>query len=104
VFAGEWNSFRVALKCVKHARDITFFVDEIKLLKSLRHPGIIQIFGLCELENEVMAVMEYCEKRKRINDGEMGGEKKGGRTCLFLRRSFISLSLFRFVAGIRQIS
>ena len=56
------DSFEVALKSVKDDRNIGGFVQEINILKDLRHPGIVQVFGFTQVDDEFVAVLEFCKK------------------------------------------
>jgi len=52
VYIGTWNSFDVALKSIKEEKNIPAFVEEITLLKDLRHPGIVSVFGFTMIDDE----------------------------------------------------
>jgi predicted Ser/Thr protein kinase len=61
VYLGTWNGAPVALKfCPKKAQNEDFFSEVRILLQLPPHPNVIQMFGICELEQELVLVLEYC--------------------------------------------
>lgn len=62
VYSGVWRDEKIALKSVKNVNAVGSFLEEIGILKSLRHPAVVQVFGLCELDGELCAVLEFCSK------------------------------------------
>lgn len=61
VFKGKWKNTAVALKTV-HAEDLTEVVNEINVMIELRHPNVLQLFGLYYRSETPMIVTEYMEK------------------------------------------
>jgi len=49
VYRGVWNGVHVALKACKQKNYWDGFVEEIKVLKTLQHPGVVQVFGITVL-------------------------------------------------------
>ena len=55
----------VAIKILEKARirdrkDIERISREIKILKKVRHPNVIQLYEIIETEKELYMIMEYC--------------------------------------------
>jgi hypothetical protein len=46
VFKGKWAGNLVALKKLKDMSKLKEFLDEAKLLKELKHPHMVQFFGI----------------------------------------------------------
>ena len=56
---------KVAIKILEKARikdrkDIARISREIKILKKVRHPNVIQLYEIIETETELYLIMEYC--------------------------------------------
>ena len=56
---------KVAIKILEKARikdrkDIERISREIKILKKVRHPNVIQLYEIIETETELYLIMEYC--------------------------------------------
>ena len=56
-------------------KDVERITREIKILKKVRHPNVIQLYEIIETEKELYMIMEYCNggelfdyivKRKRL--------------------------------------
>ena len=65
VFAATYGSERVCVKqvfvTVMDPLAVGDFRREVKMLAQLRHPHIVHLFGICELQNKGLAiVMEMC--------------------------------------------
>ena len=45
---------------IKDKKDIERISREIKILKKVRHPNVIQLFEIIETESELFLIMEYC--------------------------------------------
>ena len=45
---------------IKDKKDIERISREIKILKKVRHPNIIQLYEIIETESELFLIMEYC--------------------------------------------
>lgn len=55
----------VAIKILEKARikdkkDIERISREIKILKKVRHPNVVQLYEIIETETELYLIMEYC--------------------------------------------
>ncbi|KAG2387189.1 hypothetical protein C9374_001521 [Naegleria lovaniensis] len=69
VYKARWKQVTVAVKCVDSNSSIEESVDnqneddtfekEVLLLNSLKHPNVIQFFGVCMTERKKLMVMEY---------------------------------------------
>lgn len=46
---------------IKDKKDIERISREIKILKKVRHPNVIQLFEIIETESELFLIMEYCQ-------------------------------------------
>lgn len=46
---------------IKDKKDIERISREIKILKKVRHPNIIQLYEIIETESELFLIMEYCQ-------------------------------------------
>lgn len=46
-------------------KDVERITREIKILKKVRHPNVIQLYEIIETEKELYMIMEYC------NGGEL---------------------------------
>ena len=46
---------------IKDKKDIERIRREIKILKKVRHPNIIQLYEIIETESELFLIMEYCQ-------------------------------------------
>jgi len=63
VFVGDWNSEKVALKCLKDENgslNTKPFISEIKLAKTAKSNSVVKVLGVCDLEKQIYVVMEYC--------------------------------------------
>ena len=45
---------------IKDKKDIDRITREIKILKKVRHPNVIQLYEIIETEKELFLIMEYC--------------------------------------------
>lgn len=45
---------------IKDKKDIERISREIKILKKVRHPNVIQLYEIIETETELYLIMEYC--------------------------------------------
>jgi serine/threonine protein kinase len=52
----------VAMKSLKLTEHIGEFIEEINTLIALKHPSIVEILGLAYVDNQLMALLELCEK------------------------------------------
>ena len=50
------------MKGCKEEFNFPDFLEEVGLLKTLRYPGIIHVYGFCQIASIKFAVFEYCEK------------------------------------------
>ena len=66
-------------RLLEDTKDIQRLKKEIKILKSIRHKNIIQLFDIMESKTNLYFVIEYCKggelfdyivKNKRLNEGE----------------------------------
>jgi 5'-AMP-activated protein kinase, catalytic alpha subunit len=62
--------FKVAIKILEKdkihdQKDVERITREIKILKKVRHPNVIQLYEIIETEKELYMIMEYC------NGGEL---------------------------------
>lgn len=60
------RALQVAIKIleksrIKDKKDIERISREIKILKKVRHPNIIQLYEIIETESELFLIMEYCQ-------------------------------------------
>ena len=66
VHEGKWNGFPVAIKDCLNVRDedstSAMIEEEAKLLSGLKHPNILQFFGLAQTEGKTSIVMELMDK------------------------------------------
>ena len=46
---------------IKDKKDIERISREIKILKKVRHPNVIQLYEIIETESELFLIMEYCQ-------------------------------------------
>ena len=46
---------------IKDKKDIERISREIKILKKVRHPNIIQLYEIIETEKELYMIMEFCK-------------------------------------------
>jgi serine/threonine protein kinase len=46
---------------IKDDNDVNRIIREIKILKSVRHPSVIQLYEIVETENQLYLIMEYAE-------------------------------------------
>ena len=59
------TSEKVAIKIleksrIKDKKDIERISREIKILKKVRHPNVIQLYEIIETESELFLIMEFC--------------------------------------------
>jgi 5'-AMP-activated protein kinase catalytic alpha subunit len=57
---------RVAVKIlekekIKDNNDVNRIIREIKILKSVRHPSVIQLYEIIETKNQLYLIMEHAE-------------------------------------------
>ena len=45
---------------IKDKKDVERITREIKILKKVRHPNVIQLYEIIETESELFLVMEFC--------------------------------------------
>ena len=45
---------------IKDKKDIERISREIKILKKVRHPNVIQLYEIIETDKELFLIMEYC--------------------------------------------
>lgn len=45
---------------IKDKKDVERITREIKILKKVRHPNVIQLYEIIETEAELFLIMEYC--------------------------------------------
>ena len=45
---------------IKDKKDIDRISREIKILKKVRHPNVIQLYEIIETDTELFLIMEYC--------------------------------------------
>lgn len=45
---------------IKDKKDVERITREIKILKKVRHPNIIQLYEIIETESELFLIMEFC--------------------------------------------
>ena len=45
---------------IKDKKDIERISREIKILKKVRHPNVIQLYEIIETESELFLIMEFC--------------------------------------------
>jgi len=69
VFKGIWRGTVIAVKKAKLERDeekyeetLKDLLKEIYIMKSLRHPNVLQFLGYCNVESEIMLITEYMPK------------------------------------------
>ena len=65
VYRGRYGSYEVAIKevtcSVSQRKAIVEFASEMYALSRLRHPGIVQLFGVCIHQDERMFLLsEFC--------------------------------------------
>lgn len=46
---------------IKDKKDIERISREIKILKKVRHPNVIQLYEIIETDSELFLIMEYCQ-------------------------------------------
>ena len=46
---------------IKDKKDIERISREIKILKKVRHPNVIQLYEIIETDKELFLIMEYCQ-------------------------------------------
>ena len=46
---------------IKDKKDIERISREIKILKKVRHPNVIQLYEIIETESELFLIMEFCQ-------------------------------------------
>jgi len=64
VFKGNWHGTEVAVKFLNPANNVNEeflddFYKEVVIMKSLRHPNILQFLGACTREPNICIVIEY---------------------------------------------
>lgn len=45
---------------IKDKKDVERITREIKILKKVRHPNVIQLYEIIETESELFLIMEFC--------------------------------------------
>lgn len=61
ILTGEKVAIKILEKSrIKDKKDIERISREIKILKKLRHPNVIQLYEIIETESELFLIMEYC--------------------------------------------
>ncbi len=45
---------------IKDKKDVERITREIKILKKVRHPNVIQLYEIIETESELYLIMEFC--------------------------------------------
>ena len=83
VWEGVWNSTPVIIKTPRKGfLSIADFFKEIELLKQLRHDSIVQLLGVCTLENPILLITEHIDYRNSCGTEHM----KYGNLLTYLRR------------------
>ena len=83
VWDGVWNGNPVIVKTPrKEFVSIADFFKQIKLLKRLRHDGIVQLLGVCTQENPILMITEHIDYKNSCGTEHM----KFGNLLTYLRR------------------
>ena len=62
IITGEKVAVKILEKeKIKDNNDVNRIVREIKILKSVRHPSVIQLYEIIETKNQLYLIMEYAE-------------------------------------------
>ena len=62
VFLGEWNTVSVALKKLRSQESLSEFEKEADVLRQLRHPHVLQFFGIYKQDFDYYMVTEVSSK------------------------------------------
>jgi serine/threonine protein kinase len=62
VFRGSWEKTTIALKELKDNSHIQEFLEEAKLLQSLRHPHIVNFYGIHAHQQHAYLVIEFMDQ------------------------------------------
>ena len=75
VWEGIWNSTTpVAVKTLKPNQNITDILQPANLMKKLRHPKFVQLYGLCSKEEPVYIITEFMEHGNLLEYLHCGGK------------------------------
>ena len=67
-------------------KDIQRLKKEIKILKSIRHKNIIQLFDIMESKTNLYFVMEYCKGGELFDYIVKNKRLKEGEACIFFQQ------------------
>ena len=68
VWHGCWNGTLVTIKVAKETTLPRFSLLEIKTMKRLRHPNIVQLYAVCTVSDSITLVLEHLRKPLRLSD------------------------------------
>ena len=75
VWEGIWNSTTpVAVKTLKPNQNIMDILQPANLMKKLRHPKFVQLYGLCSKEEPVYIITEFMEHGNLLEYLHCGGK------------------------------
>lgn len=62
IITGEKVAVKILEKDkIKDNNDVNRIIREIKILKSVRHPSVIQLYEIIETKNQLYLIMEFAE-------------------------------------------
>ena len=73
-------------RLLENAKDIQRLKVEIKILKSIRHKNIIQLFDIMESKTNLYFVLEYCKGGELFDYIVKNKRLKEGEACIFFQQ------------------
>ena len=73
-------------RLIEGTRDIQRLKKEIKILKSIRHKNIIQLFDIMESKTNLYFVLEYCKGGELFDYIVKNKRLKEGEACIFFQQ------------------
>ena len=68
VWHGHWNRTPVTIKVAKETTVPQYSLLEIKTMKRLRHPNIVELYAVCTVSDPITLVLEHLRNAVRLSD------------------------------------
>ena len=68
VWHGVWNNNPVTIKVATKMTMPQYSLQEIKTMKLLRHPNIVELYAVCTLSDPITLVLEHLRNAVRLSD------------------------------------
>ena len=68
VWQGHWNHTLVTIKLAKETTVPQYSLQEIKIMKDLWHPNIVELCAVCTVSDPITLVLEHLKNAVRLSD------------------------------------